>query len=240
MDELDKDLTLQWYEWLEEQLIDIMRLIPSTPENFIAYSPRIAGLIVDACGLLDSILRQVSLDPSLVDGKAKARDDLNISDYAKLYAAKFELPTLVSILRISPPTYLNPFKDWTALVCGGTYQPLLWWTTHTNLKHDWIANLKKGCLKTAIECLCALQQIISVLPDLGTIVLRRGWVPGKKSSPQIVIEILESKNQSQALLVETKLFVVPRGPEKFPAKIEDFRPAAFNASEGLIDFFGRW
>ena len=43
MDELDKDLTLQWYERLEEQLIDIMRLIPPTPENFTAYSPPIAG-----------------------------------------------------------------------------------------------------------------------------------------------------------------------------------------------------
>src|SRR5882724_11407256 len=115
MDELDKDLTLQWYERLEGQLIDIMRLIPPTPENFTAYSPPIAGLIVDACGLLDSILRQVSPNPSLVDGKSKARDDLNIRDYAKLYAAEFELPTLVSILRVSPPTYLNPFKDWTAV-----------------------------------------------------------------------------------------------------------------------------
>ena len=57
---------------------------------------RVAGLVVDACGLLDSILRQVSLDPSVIDDKPKAKDNLNITDYAKLYAASFELPSLVS------------------------------------------------------------------------------------------------------------------------------------------------
>lgn len=241
MDELDKDLTLQWYEWLEEQLLDIMKVIPPAEENFIAYSPRPASLIVDACGLLDSILRQVSPNPAIVDGRSKARDELNIVDYAKLYASKFELPDLFSILLVSPPRYLNPFENWAGLVSGGQYQSLLWWSTHTDLKHDWIGNLKKGCLKTAIESLCALHQIISVVPDLAESVLRRGWVPGNKPNPQIVIEILQGKShQSWPLLIESSLFAVPRGKEKLPTKIEDFKPAFFNASEKITDFFGRW
>lgn len=39
--------------------------------------------------------------------------------------------------------------------------------------------------------------------------------------------------------MESKLFVVGRGQEKFPDKIEDFHPGLFSASERVIDFFGR-
>jgi hypothetical protein len=195
MVELDKDLTLQWYEGLEEQVIDIMRLIPPVPE---------------------------SPDPAVVDAKSKGRDELNITDYAKLYAAKFKLPSQFSILLVSPPRYLNPFADWESLISGGKYQSLHWWTTHTELKHDWIPNLKKGCLKTALESLCALHQVISSVPDLAQMVLRRGWVPGRKPNPELVIEILEGKNESMPLLVGSMLFAVARGRETFPTKIDDF------------------
>jgi hypothetical protein len=69
-------------------------------------------------------------------------------------------------------------------------------------------------------------------------VLARGWVLGKKTSPDVTIEILEGLG-SGSLLVESKLFAVGRGQEKLPAKIETFRPALFNASERIIDLFGR-
>jgi hypothetical protein len=239
MDDLDKDLVLQWYESLEDQLLDVIKYVPPDGQNLKNYSPKLASIIVEACGLLDSILRQITSDPAMVNGKTIPRKNLDIVHYAKLYASKFELPALTSILLISPPRYLCPFAGWAGVASGGSYNALSWWSIHAELKHDWIPNLKKAWLEVAIDALCALHQIIAAVPELGRAVLRRGWVPGKKISPQFAIEILEGKS-NVTLLVERKLFVVTRGQHKFPAKIEDFRPSQYDGSERLIDFFGRW
>ena len=112
MEIFEKDQVLQWYEWLEEELLERFKNIPPADQNLETYSPRLATLIIESCGLLDSILRQISADPASVDGKSKARGKLTIKDYAKLYAEKFQLPDAKSILLTSPPRYLIPFSAW--------------------------------------------------------------------------------------------------------------------------------
>ena len=157
MDDLDKDQVLQWYGWLEDELVDILKYIPLADQNLKAFSPQLASLIIESCGLLDSILRQISPDPAMVDGKKIPREDLNMVHYAKLYAAKFEIPTSKSILLITPSKYLTPFGGWLGFLSKGKYQPPPWWQTHNELKHDRIANLIKAKLKVAIDSLCRLQ-----------------------------------------------------------------------------------
>jgi hypothetical protein len=191
--------------------------------------------------LLDSILRQISPDPATVDGQSIPRKQLDIVHYAKLYAARFEIPTSKSILMLTPPRYLTPFSAWVALLSGSGYQPATWWRIHTDLKHDRIANLKKATLEVAIDSLCGLHLIVASLPDFAEAILRRGWVPGNKFSPSLTIKLLQGKPEAQSIsqLVESKLFIIARGREKFPDRIEDFQPGEFNGSERVIDFFGR-
>ena len=191
MDDFDKDQVLQWYGWLEDELLEILKYIPPADPNLATFSPRIVTLIIESCGLLDSVLRQVSPDPASVEGKSKPRKELDIVDYAKLYAAKFEIATSKSILLVTPPRYLTPFGAWIGLLSGGEYQPVSWWRIHTDLKHDRIANLKKARLEVAIESLCGLHLIIASVPDFAKAVLARGWVVGKKFSPGSTIQILE-------------------------------------------------
>jgi hypothetical protein len=238
MDDFDKDQVLQWYTQLEEELLSIFKYVPPAKQNLAAFSPSLANVIIESCGLLDSILRQISPDPALVDGRSKPRKDLDITDYAKLYAAKLGLPVAKSIVMITPAHYLSPFNAWIDLSAGGNYRPTTWWRTHTELKHDRIANLKSARLEVAIESLCGLHLMIATLPEFARAVLRGGWVLGKKTSPQYTIEILEGSG-SDSLLVESKLFAVARGIETFPDQINDFHPSLFNASERVIDFFGR-
>ena len=96
-------------------------------------------------------------------------------------------------------------------------------------------------METAIESLCGLHMTIAKLPDFARAVLARGWIPGQKFAPKITIDLLEGQSWAQTLnlLVESRLFVVARGREKLPANIEDFEPGDFQASERVIDFFGR-
>jgi hypothetical protein len=238
MDDFDKDQVLQWYTQLEEELLGVLKYIPPAKQNLAAFSPRLASVIIESCGLLDSILRQVSPDPAVLDGRSKPKKDLDIVDYAKLYAAKLRIPVAKSIVMITPPRYLSPFNSWIDLLSGGNYRPTTWWRTHTELKHDRIANLERAQLEVAIESLCGLHLMIATLPEFARAVLGRGWVLGKKMSPEYTIEILEGSG-SESLLVESKLFAVARGPEKLPDQISDFHPSLFNASERVIDFFGR-
>jgi hypothetical protein len=156
-----------------------------------------------------------------------------------LYAAKFEIPSLKSILLITPPRYLTPFSAWLELLSLGEYRSPSWWQIHNKLKHDRIANLRKAQLQVAIESLCGLHLIIATVPEFARAVLRRGWIPGTKWSPDLTIEMLEGKpTGSLSILVESKLFIIARGSEKFPDKLEDFQPPLFNASDRVLDFFG--
>jgi hypothetical protein len=238
MDDFDRDQVLQWYTQLEEELLAILKYIPPAKQNLAAFSPRLATVIIDSCGLLDSILRQISPDPAVIDGRSKLRKELDIIDYAKLYAAKLGIPVAKSIVLITPPRYLSPFDSWMDLLSGGSYRPTTWWRIHTELKHDRIANLERAHLEVAIESLCGLHLMIATLPEFARAVLGHGWVLGRKTSPEYTIDILEGSG-SGSLLVESKLFAVARGPEKFPDQIADFHPNLFNASERVFDFFGR-
>jgi hypothetical protein len=77
MEEFDKDQVLQWYGWLEDELLEILKYIPPADPNLATFSPQIATLIIESCGLIDSVLRQISPDLASVDGKSKLRKELD-------------------------------------------------------------------------------------------------------------------------------------------------------------------
>ena len=243
MNDFEKDQVIQWYEWREEQLLDIMKTLPPAPKNLKSYSPRLASLILDACGLLDSILRQITPDPVRVDGEIKKRNNLDIKDYATLYSTEFNLPKLKSILLIHPPNYRCPFEPWASISSGGDYEPLPWWQTYNGLKHDRIAHMKSAGLDKAIDALCALHQVIAVVPKLRSAVFGRGWINIAGRDPKMLLDAQKSKtiNNLFICLVESKLFVVsPHRQFPFPENIKDFGPARYFASERVTQFFGRW
>jgi hypothetical protein len=224
MDDFDKDQVLQWYGWLEDELLEIFKYMPPADPNLAAFSPRIASLIIESCGLLDSVLRQISPDPATVNGKIKPRKDLDIVDYAKLYAAKFEIAASKSILLITPPRYLTPFSAWLGFLSAGEYKSPSWWRIHTDLKHDRIANLRKAQLEVAIQSLCGLHLVVAILPDFAKAILGRGWIPGRQWGPESTIEILEGSGWG-SLLVESKLLLLREVLKSFLRRLRIFTPA---------------
>ena len=58
--ELETSLVIEWYEALEERLSIFLRFVPPVPENLEVLSHVLAGIITEACGLLDSLFRQAA------------------------------------------------------------------------------------------------------------------------------------------------------------------------------------
>ena len=110
------------------------------------------------------------------------------------------------------------------------------------LKHDRIQNWEKGSLGLAIECMCALHQVISRLPVMAEAVVRYGWVGDSHWNPEFLIEFLRTrKGLGQGnVSTETRLFVTPLGPDPVPDNINDFKPALYGCSRRIAEFFGRW
>jgi hypothetical protein len=61
MDEFSTTSVIQWYEDLEDRLLEFLRFIPMTNQSLVVPSPRLASIITEACNILDSVFRSVTL-----------------------------------------------------------------------------------------------------------------------------------------------------------------------------------
>jgi hypothetical protein len=237
-----RDSVVQWYDELEEELRRILFELPPVPSNLRRSSPRLASIAVEACSMIDSLFRQASPDPSTVGGKSIKRKDLDIRHFAVLFAASLRLAQLKSILLIAEPKYVSPFSKWRRMTSQSEPIPLTWWQAHQKLKHDRIQEWERGTLSLAIDCLCALHQVISRLPVMAEALVRFEWVWLSGWNPELVVEALRGTNAlgGDPLSSETRLFVTPLGPRSVPTNVTDFKPALYGCSRRVAAFFGRW
>lgn len=242
MDEYEANSVVEWYQAIESELLEILAVVPPAKENLNAHSPRVAGIILESCGLLDSVFREISPDHAEVDGCDKRKKDLDMTDFAKLYARPYGLPYLRSIVLIAPPDYRSPFEKWRTLVEGGAYDSTPWWKTYNHLKHSRIAHLREATLDAAISALCGLQQVIAKTQEMATLILRHEWIYTGGWNPEYALEMLlkVDEKRREDMLAESKLFVTPLGPRPLPDNINGFRPGLYHGSPRLSNFFGRW
>jgi hypothetical protein len=234
MDEFERHSVVQWYELLEDRLLDCLRFIPPIEAGLAVPSPQLAGIILEASGLLDSVFREISPDPVTVGGKQKRAKALDMEDYEELYKVQFDLPNYRSYFLVSPPQVRCPFGAWDQ---GGH---LAWWADYNKIKHNRIENLRKATLNVAIDAMCALHQVLSRVPHFADAVLRRHWFKSNVGSPAQALDMLRGDPRwaSVSFLVGTKVFLVARGREGgLPAKLEDFNLRAYHPDDSVQDFF---
>ena len=51
MDEMIARAVLRWYESLEEQIVEFLRVVPPHGPNFNTWSPQLATVLVESCNL---------------------------------------------------------------------------------------------------------------------------------------------------------------------------------------------
>jgi hypothetical protein len=233
MDEFERGSVVQWFELLEDRLLDFIRIVPLCTENLTVHSPHLAGIILEAGGLLDSVLREIAPEPE--DPKSEEwRGNLDMADYEGLYRDRFGLPELRSYILVSPPQVRCPFAVW------GQGEHLTWWAMYNRIKHNRIRHLREATLDVAVDAMCALHQILARAPNVSEAVLRRHWFKSKASSPSHALGMLEgdSRWKSFSFLVGSKLFLIGRGGGGgLPVRIKDFDLQAYWPDDGVLDFF---
>jgi hypothetical protein len=222
---------LIWYNDLENRFADFIRFIPLSSENQNTYLPMLAPLIVEAGSLIDTILKEEYVNAP------RPKKEIGIKDYAQHYELTHGFSKVKSLVYHHPPTRLSPFKGWTNKKTG-KYNELKWWAAYNQIKHHRIEKYKLSTFRTALQTICALQQIIAILPTFTRVLWRYDLISARNYT-HLVGRNIENTDFRDFALVETKLFATPVGHERFPAKIQDISPFSYG-SERLAKFLGKW
>jgi hypothetical protein len=158
MKQIEAELVIEWFIDLEARLKQFLRTVPIN-WNSNAMLPLLSGIIVEAGGLVDSILRR---EFDLSESRLK-RKDLRITEFQKQYERRFSLSSNNTIIYQHPPILLYPFQSWS-LPSNLDQSKLEWWDAYNKLKHERIEHYSKCTLSNAVLSLCALHQALSVLP----------------------------------------------------------------------------
>lgn len=92
MDEYVSTELLRWYQRIEDQLLQFSEQVPFTIGNHALTVPVLASWIVDACGLIDSVFRDMTPGTVEINGGQKVKDDCNFQDFAWLYKDRVICP----------------------------------------------------------------------------------------------------------------------------------------------------
>ena len=240
MDAMEVARVVIRYLQFEEQLLDFLRHVPPQGENLKAWSPTVATVIKESCGLLESLLKRISPATVRVGTERRKRKDLKIKDLAVTYAKILGLTRWKVILLFHPPEYRTPFHVWEPFLAGRPFKPPHWWTTHNHLKHDEISAMHQATADTALNALAGLLLTIAAVPQMTRGLMQADLIHWDNVRPDTVVTwALGGFPQQRPVIVKTKLFAVILGGRPLPDNIIDFRPLAHARSRLLVTYFDR-
>ena len=196
MDENTKlHFVVSQFNELETLLADCLSFIPFIDGNRQVISPKFTPIIVESCGLIESIFKEY------VGENDKKH---NLKKYSELVEPHLSLEKTVSIFLNPPILFLNPFNDWTN-------KPPIWWQSYNKLKHDRLNNYDVVTYETVIQAMAGLHQAISRNIDFVPSLLSAGWFNSDSSDvgELVVARISLSGTPIQTIPIASKFFVSP-------------------------------
>jgi hypothetical protein len=185
------DFAISSFSVLENQLADCMEYLPFIDENSQAISPKFVPIIIDACGLIDSIFFEISAD--------KNTERFNLKKYSKIHESRLELDNNATLFLASPIRLLQPYKGWVA------EQPK-WWVAYNSLKHDRLNNFHFATFTNAIQALSGLHQLMVRQRDFVGGFLKNGWIDTTNFEVVENLGVAAYENLKVDVIVESKLF----------------------------------
>jgi hypothetical protein len=233
MKQIEAELVIEWFIDLEVRLKQFLRTVPIN-WNHNAVLPLLSGIIVEAGGLVDSILRR-EFDLS---GSRLEREKLRITQFREQYEKRFSLSTKNTIIYQHPPVLLYPFRGWS-LPPNVDMAKLEWWDAYNKLKHERIEHYSVCTLSNAVLSMCALHQVLSVLPSFFKALIAHDMIRLSGYAIPYAIKCIEQGRGDMPFLSESELFATPYGEIRFPEYLDNIRGATYGGSKRLEQFLGR-
>jgi hypothetical protein len=229
----------EWYQNLENRMGDIFSVLPMTTEVYLRSTdtPRAVPIIVEAASIVDSILRTLFPPRAIrANGRTVTRQRATIHDFYRELNDGLRLTGSRSIVLAPIPFVLSPFAGWTA----APPHQLRWWTAYNRLKHDRLHWTSESNLLVALECLCALQQLMLRIPTLLSMSFRFGWIDCSGWNPEVVLEGLPNmiNRTLRSFLSYTRLFCTPLANPEWDT-IDAIRPGTYQNRMKLANFLGK-
>ena len=233
MDQTEAELVIEWFLDLETRLKKFLKTVPIN-WNYNAVLPLLSGIIVEAAGLVDSVFRkEFDLSQTRI-----ARKNLKITHFSAQYEQRFSLSCKRTLIYQYPPILLNPFLGWTAPGNRSNFILELW-KAYNKLKHEKIEYYTECTLDNAVKSLCALHQVLSVLPCFFRSLIAHDMVALQGYAIPYAIEAIERSQENMSFLVESELFATPYGKLQFPDDLSKISGAYFGGSKRLEQFLGK-
>ncbi|HEY7491333.1 MAG TPA: hypothetical protein VIH59_09530 [Candidatus Tectomicrobia bacterium] len=222
---------IRWYRSLEEQLQNVLNVVPPLEPNLRqAWSPMLATVIVEACNLVESILYDITPDHVQAPWRKgrkpwRSRNCLTLKDYACLYCQQLHLTECKVVFFHEPLSWQRPFEQWS-----GQQAPFPapdWWAVHNKSKHRRLSHFAEFTLEKAIAALAGAMVVITSAPtvpvarELFWAMIQHEWINPANDFPASTIEEFYGGQgaSDQYLCVETSLFAVLFGRPSLPEDI---------------------
>ena len=190
--ENSRDFIVANFHTLETQLVQCMDYIPYIDQNQDVVSPKFVPVLLDACSLIDSVLK------SSTDASKRH----TFKDYAIELEGRLELEDATTLALVAPLQLLRPFKGWT-------HAPPPWWQAHNLVKHDRMRNYSAATYAHTFSAMAGLHQLLArSWAFLGNLT-RAGWF---NEADEQFAELAAARAAGcgpPALPVQTSLFVSP-------------------------------
>jgi hypothetical protein len=229
---------IRWYQSLEEQLQEVLNVVPPQGKNpQTVWSPKLATVLVEACNLIESVLYDlIGSSPSYdattkkvtVPGESKPRkrDRLELHHYAQLYCGPLRLHACKAVFFHEPLGWQIPFDVWNGQ--ASFRRPPDWWTVHNASKHRRLKHFAEFTLEKAIAALAGALVVIASAPaevaaqDLCWAMIQHEWIdPVSEDTPHWLPSFYAgSACTDRHLCVETSLFAVLVGQTPIQGKVD--------------------
>jgi len=191
------DFVVSNFSLLELQLSSCMDYIPFVEGNRGVISPKFIPIVMEACALTESILKEITSD------KGKRYD---FKKYSELHEPSLSLESNISLFLSSPLQLLEPYKNWTK-------QQPAWWKAYNALKHDRLNNYHAATYANAVQSLAGLHQLMARRKMFIGSFLRSGWIETEYAYLEETLGVAAQLGSLHpgppSMVIESELFVSP-------------------------------
>ena len=146
---------------MEADFTHFLEYVPYTKENRNAYAPRLLAILLQICGYIDTVFKEMAKYQSFRRIPAcKTINDLRANDYRGFHIG-YARDAFEDIYKLSSNsgTKLIAKLDWvgdkylTPFAAFGEGKSPSWWYDYNDVKHNWSANMKRANMDNVLEAL---------------------------------------------------------------------------------------